>query len=114
MAQTPFRSPHRSDNEMLDILRRLEPVLAQQSAELARQSAILTQQAAVQAQQAADLDLVKREQAEMRKDVISLRESAARLDGRVSQLPTSWQMIGTLMATFAVAFTLLRYGVTQQ
>lgn len=35
------------------------------------------------------------------------------LKGRVSQLPTVWQLFGVVIAIFALAFALLRFGMPQ-
>lgn len=35
----------------------------------------------------------------------------ARLEGRVSQLPTIWQIAGLILVIFGAAFTLLRFGL---
>ena len=75
----------------LDILRRLEPVLSRIEAEQSRQAELL-----------AKLDERQRKQG----------EDMARMDGRVSQLPTLWQLAGLVFAIFGAAFVLIRFAST--
>lgn len=49
--------------------------------------------------------------AQIVKDVSSVKERLAGLEGRVSQMPTTWQLITGVVAIFAAAFTLLRFGL---
>lgn len=37
----------------------------------------------------------------------------AELKGRVSQLPTVWQLMGMIIAVFGLAFALIRFGLPQ-
>ena len=96
MASPARKPPAGTDHsdEALDILRRLEPVLAQMTGEL---SDIKTEQRR-QADMLGKLDERQRKQG----------EDIARLDGRVSQLPTLWQLAGLIFAIFGAAFVLIR------
>ena len=87
----PARMPPAGNhnNEALDILRRLEPVLSRLTA---------------------DVGEIKAEQKEQRKDIAKLQQDVARLDGRVSQLPTLWQLAGLIFAIFGAAFVLIRFA----
>ena len=94
----PARTPpagNRND-EALDILRRLEPTLAQMHGELR--------------QVQADVADIRAEQKEQRRDIGKLQQDVARLDGRVSQLPTLWQLAGLIFAIFGAAFVLIRFA----
>lgn len=39
-----------------------------------------------------------------------VEENTARMDGRVSQLPTLWQVAALIFAIFGAAFTLIRFA----
>jgi hypothetical protein len=46
-------------------------------------------------------------------DQLPKATEVAELKGRVSQLPTVWQLFGLVIAIFGLAFALLRFGVPQ-
>ncbi len=77
------------NNEALDILRRLEPALARVTSDLGELKIEQRRLADVQRKQGEDI---------------------ARLDGRVSQLPTLYQLAGLIFAIFGAAFVLMRFA----
>ena len=81
---TPVPKPPagNTNDEALDILRRLEPALAR----------------------------IETEQKEQRRDIGKLKEDVAELKGRVSQLPTLYQFAGLIFAIFGAAFVLIRFA----
>lgn len=79
-------------------LARLEPALAQISKEFGQVSKDV-------AQVSKDLVDVKT------KDLVNLKVGLAKLEGRVSQLPTTIQMIGFIFAVLAIAGTTRYLGI---
>ncbi len=47
----------------------------------------------------------------MRQDVLKLQIDLARIDGRVSQMPTLIQLITVVVAIWGMAFATLRFGM---
>lgn len=47
---------------------------------------------------------------EQGRDISKLQQDVARVDGRVSQLPTLWQIAGLIFAIFGAAFVLIRFA----
>jgi hypothetical protein len=84
------------NDEALDILRRLEPTLAQMHGELRQ---VQTDLGEVKA----DLKRLDDRQRKQGEDI-------AELKGRVSQLPTIWQLAGLIFAIFGAAFVLIRFA----
>ncbi|WP_029010665.1 hypothetical protein [Azospirillum halopraeferens] len=78
------KPPAGSNDEALDILRRIEPALAR----------------------LASRDDIAKMDDRLRK----VEENVARLDGRVSQPPTLWQIAGLNFAIFGAAFVLIRFA----
>jgi hypothetical protein len=48
---------------------------------------------------------------EAKVDLLPKSTEIAELKGRISQLPTVWQMFGLVVAIFALAFALVRFGL---
>ena len=95
-APTPH-APQRFDDEALDILRRLEPVLARQGADIAGMKS--------------DIAEMKTDIAEMKKDIVRQGADIARLDGRVSAMPTTWQLLVGVFGIMAAVSAFLRFGM---
>jgi len=70
-------------SEIKDTLRRLEPMIVQLLGEMG----------------------------EFRKEMAKTREDMARLDGRVSQLPTTWTLMVGVVAIISLVFGLLKLGL---
>ena len=85
-------------DEALDILRRLEPVLSRLDTEQRRQADALGKHGETLAR----ID-------ERLKDMPTAKEFGE-LKGRVSQLPTLWQLAGLIFAIFGAAFVLIRFA----
>jgi hypothetical protein len=84
------------NDEALDILRRLEPVLFTLDDRTQR---------------------IEAEQKEQRRDIATLKEGVARLEGRMTgiegqlrQIPTLYQLAGLIFAIFGAAFMLIRFA----
>ncbi|MEI6559123.1 MAG: hypothetical protein WCO00_12025 [Rhodospirillaceae bacterium] len=91
---TPARKPSSGaehTDEALDILRRLEPLLTRLDGEQRRHGETL---ARVE---------------ERLRDMPTAKEFGE-LKGRVSQLPTLWQLAGLIFAIFGAAFVLIRFA----
>ncbi len=91
----PARTPpagNRND-EALDILRRLEPVLGRMTADIAE---------------------IKADQKEQRKDIAKLQQDVARIDGRLIELsarvPSIWTIAAMIVSLFGAAFVLIRFA----
>jgi hypothetical protein len=98
-------APQQPD-DALAILRRSEPLLAG----IAIDIAVLK----------TDVATIKTDVAVLKTDVSGLRIDVANLQGRVSQLPTSWQMLTAIVTTViavtggtaAILFAALNYAKT--
>jgi small-conductance mechanosensitive channel len=109
-APAPKPPTGNTNDEALEILRRLEPVLARMSSDL---NAVKTDLNAVKT----DLNTVRTEQARQADVLVRLDErqrkqgeDLARLDGRVSQLPTLYQLAGLIFAIFGASFVLIHFA----
>jgi hypothetical protein len=104
-APAPKPPTGNTNDEALEILRRLEPVLSKLDDRTQRIEAEQRRQADVQRKQGEDL-------AELRGQLksVAMKEDVARIDGRVSQLPTLWQLAGLIFAIFGAAFVLIRFA----
>ncbi len=94
----PARTPPdgNRDNEALDILRRLEPVLGRIEDEQRRQADSMVK-----------LDERQRKQGE---DMAELKGRVAGIEGQLRQIPTLWQLGGLVFAIFGAAFVLIRFA----
>jgi hypothetical protein len=81
------RSP--TNDEALDILRRIEPTLARITADIADVKGEQRRLADIQRKQGEDI---------------------ARLEGKISQLPTLYQLAGLIFAIFGASFVLIRFA----
>jgi hypothetical protein len=98
-------APQQPD-DALAILKRLEPMLIG----IATDVAVLK----------TDVATIKTDVAGLKTDVVALKVDVANLQGRVSQLPTSWQMLTAIVTTViavtggtaAILFAALNYAKT--
>ena len=58
-----------------------------------------------------ELANIRSELKAMRQDVLKLQIDLARIDGRVSQMPTLIQLITVVVAIWGMAFATLRFGM---
>ncbi len=101
-ARKPSSGTEHTD-EALEILRRLEPVLARLDETQRKQGETLARQG----EDIADIKGVLKDQ---HRDIAKLQQDAARLDGRVSLLPTLWQLAALIFAIFGASFVLMRFA----
>ncbi|MBF0563323.1 MAG: hypothetical protein HQL37_15225 [Alphaproteobacteria bacterium] len=119
------RQPQRADEEALDILRRLEPVLHEIQTEQKEQrrdivglrediAEIRTEQKEQRRDIVGlreDIAEIRTEQKEQRRDIVGLREDIAEMKGRVSQMPTLWQLLVGVFGIMGSVFAFLRFGM---
>lgn len=55
-------------------------------------------------------DRLRSDHAKLDDRLRKVEENMARMDGRVSQLPTLWQVAALIFAIFGAAFTLIRFA----
>jgi len=53
------------------------------------------------------------ERVETKIDMLPKSADVAEIKGRVSQLPTVWQLFGLVLGIFALAFAQMRFGIPQ-
>lgn len=97
----------RLENDVGEIkatLGRLEPMLARMSAEF-------TEFRKDMGEFRKDMGEFGKGMGEFRKDMAKTREDMARIDGRVSQLPTTWQLLTGVVGIIGFVFLLLRFGL---
>lgn len=100
-----------SNDAALEILKRLEPVLTRIAADTA---GLTTDVAGLKT----DVATIKADVALLKTEVSGLTTGVANLQGRVSQLPTSWQMVTAIVATIiavtggtaAIVFAAMNYA----
>lgn len=82
-----------TNDEALDVLRRLEPVLSKLDERTQR---------------------MESEQREQRKDIAKLQQDVARIDGRLIELsarvPSIWTIAAMIVSLFGAAFVLIRFA----
>ncbi len=82
-----------TNDEALDILRRLEPVLSKLDERTQR---------------------MESEQREQRKDIAKLQQDVARIDGRLiglpARVPSIWTIAAMIVSLFGAAFVLIRFA----
>lgn len=98
-------------DDATEILRRVEPMLHQILAEQQRMAAEQQRLAAEQQRMAAELQRLAAEQQRMAQDLAKLERlpiEVARIDGRVTQLPTVWTMTMMIVGIFGLSLLLVR------
>ena len=92
-APVPKPPAGNTNDEALDILRRLEPVLSKLDERTQR---------------------IESEQREQRKDIARLQQDVARIDGRLIELsarvPSIWTIAAMIVSLFGAAFVLIRFA----
>lgn len=95
-------TPH--DPDMEQRVARLETDVGEIKATLGRLEPMLVRMAS-------EFTEFRKEMGEFRTDMARTREDMARLDGRVSQLPTMWQLLTGVVGIIGFVFLLLRVGL---
>jgi septal ring factor EnvC (AmiA/AmiB activator) len=58
-----------------------------------------------------DMSEVRADIKAIRSDMIAIRTDVAEIKGRLSAMPTTWQMVGLVFAIMAGSFAILRFGL---
>lgn len=104
MATPMSRQPQRNSNdEALEILRRLEPVITNLHREQVEQRRELTEQRSELSQQRQILTKLNDNVMDLREDVAELKGRVGGIEAQLRHVPTIWQIVGAMTAINAVS-----------